>query len=201
LALWENTQEWTFISVSFFKVLIDFFFTVQVPTSYVLVPSDAVYFKQGFTQNVKKYKQPNDIVRLRYRTKGDWAMENLILITRALALIEENLTEDIKTVDIAKELYCSKSSIEKLFKYATNMSIRDYIIRRRMSRAAKDIVVFSDVSFLELAFKYGYGSNEAFTRAFKNVWHVTPSEYRKNPMHFELFPAFKLEPELMEDEK
>lgn len=128
-------------------------------------------------------------------------MENLILITRALALIEANLTEDIKTVDIAKELYCSKSSIEKLFKYATNMSIRDYIIRRRMSRAAKDIVAFSDVSFLELAFKYGYGSNEAFTRAFKNVWHVTPSEYRKNPMHFELFPAFKLEPELMEDEK
>lgn len=128
-------------------------------------------------------------------------MENLILITRALELIEDNLTEDIKTVDIAKELYCSKSSIEKLFKYATNMSIRDYVIRRRMSRAAKDIVAFSDVSFLELAFKYGYGSNEAFTRAFKNVWHVTPSEYRKNPMHFELFPAFKLEPELMEDEK
>ncbi len=128
-------------------------------------------------------------------------MEKLLLITRALELIENNLTEDIKTVDIAKELYCSKSSIEKLFKYVTNMSIRDYVIRRRMSRAAKDIVTFSDVSFLELAFKYGYGSNEAFTRAFKNVWHVTPSRFRKNPMNFELFPALNLEPELMEDEK
>ena len=127
-------------------------------------------------------------------------MENLLLITRALALIEDTLTEDVKTDDIARELYCSKSSIEKLFRYVTNMSIRDYYIRRRMSKAAKDIVSCPDVSFLDLAVKYGYSSNEAFTRAFKNVWHVNPSEYRKNPMRFELFPAFRLEPELMEDE-
>lgn len=75
------------------------------------------------------------------------------------------------------------------------------MIRRRMSKAAKDIVAFPDVSFLDFAFKYGYSSNEAFTRAFKNVWHVTPSEYRKKPVRFELFPALKLESELMEDEK
>lgn len=127
-------------------------------------------------------------------------MENLLLITRALAFIEDNLTEDIKTDDIVKELYCSKSSIEKLFRFVTNMSIRDYLIRRRMSRAAKDIVTFSDASLLKLALKYGYSSNEAFTRAFKKVWHITPSEYRKKPVRFELFPALKLEPELMEDE-
>ncbi len=127
-------------------------------------------------------------------------MENLILITSALEFIEDNLTEDIKTDDIAKELYCSKSSIEKLFRFVTNISIRDYIIRRRMSKAARDLVTSSNASLLDIAFKYGYSSNEAFTRAFRNVWYVTPSEYRKNPVRFELFPALKLEPELMEDE-
>ncbi len=127
-------------------------------------------------------------------------MENLILITSALEFIEDNLTEDIKTDDIAKGLYCSKSSIEKLFRFVTNISIRDYIIRRRMSKAARDLVTYSDASLLDIAFKYGYSSNEAFTRAFRNVWYVTPSEYRKNPVRFELFPALKLEPELMEDE-
>lgn len=127
-------------------------------------------------------------------------MEKVLLITEVLEYIENNLTEDIKTNDIAKALYCSKSSIEKLFKTVTNMSVKDYTIRRRMSRAAKDIRKDPDISLLELAMKYGYGSNEAFTRAFKNVWHINPSEYCKNPYRFELFPALKLETELMEDE-
>ena len=127
-------------------------------------------------------------------------MKNVILITKALAYIEDNLTNDIKTTDMVKELYCSKSLVEKLFRYATNMSIRDYIIRRRMSKAAKDIMALEDVSLLDIAFKYGYGSNEAFTRAFKNVWHVSPSEYRNFPVRCELFPALNFETELMEDE-
>lgn len=66
-------------------------------------------------------------------------MENLLLLTEALEFIEENLTENIKTEDIAANLYCSKSKIEKLFKYVTRISIRNYIIRRRMSLAAKEI--------------------------------------------------------------
>lgn len=127
-------------------------------------------------------------------------MENLLLITEVLSFIEANLAEDIRTEDIAKRLYCSKSSIEKLFRIVTKMSIKDYSLRRRMSRAAKDLINNPDISLLDLAIKYGYSSNEAFTRAFRSVWHTNPSEYRRNPMRFELFPALKLEQELMEDE-
>ena len=126
-------------------------------------------------------------------------MEKLLLITEALEYIEENLTSDIKTEDIAKDLYCSKSTLEKLFRIVTNMSIKDYTIRRRMSRAARDILSGSEESLLDLSLKYGYSSHEAFSRAFKNVWHMNPSEYKKNPMRSELFPALKFEEELMED--
>ena len=127
-------------------------------------------------------------------------MENLLLLTEALEFIEENLTENIKTEDIAAKLFCSKSKLEKLFKYVTRISIRNYMIRRRMSLAAKEISRSKgDISLLDLALKYGYGSNEAFSRAFRMVWKVTPSEYKNNPKHFELFPAFRFEPELMED--
>lgn len=126
-------------------------------------------------------------------------MEGLLMVTGALEYIETHLTEEFRTDDIAQYLYCSKSSIEKLFKYVTNMSIKDYCIRRRMTCAAKEIRKNPDISLLDLALSYGYGSNEAFTRAFKNVWHTTPSEYSKNPLGFELFPAFKFESEIMED--
>jgi len=126
-------------------------------------------------------------------------MEKVILITEALELIEAGLTEDINADYLAQNLFCSKSTIEKLFKYVTNTSIKDYIIRRRMSKAAKDLMNNPQITLLDLAVKYGYGSNESFTRAFKGVWHVNPSDYRKNPKRYELFPAYKLDTELMED--
>ena len=151
------------------------------------------------TQKVKSEKIVDDIIKIRYR-KGGWRMENVLLITDALEFIEANLTQDIKTDDIAKNLYCSKSYLEKLFRFVTNMSIKDYSLRRRMSCAAKEIIQCQDMSLLDLAIKYGYSSNEAFSRAFVKIWNVTPSEYRKNPVHFELFPALHLEKELMEDE-
>ena len=86
-------------------------------------------------------------------------MENLVLITRTLELLEDHLTENIKTEEIARRLYCSKSTLEKLFRFATNMSIRDYVIRRRMSRAARDLAADpEEAAILDVALKYGYNS-------------------------------------------
>ena len=128
-------------------------------------------------------------------------MENLGLLIEALDFIEKNLASPIRTESISEHLHCSKSTIEKLFKYVNNISIRDYIIRRRMSRASRDLVKNPDRSLLDIGMEYGYGSNEAFTRAFQSVWQVSPSEFRKNPSEFELFPGYRIERELLEDKK
>lgn len=126
-------------------------------------------------------------------------METIQILIEALDYIESNLTESLKTDDIANHLYCSKSTIEKLFKYINNTSIRDYIIRRRMSRAALELAHNPEKSILEVGIQYGYGSNEAFTRAFYSVWQVSPSEFRKNPTDYELYPGIRLDRELMEE--
>ena len=126
-------------------------------------------------------------------------MESIQLLIEALDYIEDNLTQSIKTEDIADHLYCSKSTIEKLFRYISNISIRDYIIRRRMSRAAAEIAGNPEKSLLDIGIEYGYGSNEAFTRAFQSVWQVSPSEFRKDPSGFELFPGYRFDRELMEE--
>lgn len=126
-------------------------------------------------------------------------MENIQILINAMEYIESNLTESIKTDDIANYLYCSRSSLEKLFKYVNNISIRDYIIRRRMSKAAKEIAQNPSESLLNIGVSYGYGSNEAFTRAFYSVWQTSPSEFRRNPTCCELFPGYKIDLELMEE--
>lgn len=60
------------------------------------------------------------------------------------------------------------------------MQFRDYLRHRKLAFALKE-VRDSEKSLLDLAFDYGFSSHEAFTRAFKGIYGVTPSEYRKNP--------------------
>lgn len=127
-------------------------------------------------------------------------MENIQILVKALEYIDSNLTESVNTEEIANHLYCSKSTIEKLFKYINNMTIRDYIIRRRMSKAAIELTSHPERTLLDIGVQYGYGSNEAFTRAFYSVWQVSPSEFRRNPSNYELFPGYKLDKKLMEEE-
>ena len=114
----------------------------------------------------------------------------LELLSIALSYLEENLTEKITTDDVAKACYCSKSTLEKLFRCISHMSVHDYIIRRRMMKAAKMLFFHHEISILDVAVLYGYTSNEAFTRAFKQVWNCTPSEFRNNTRYSELFPRF-----------
>ncbi len=128
-------------------------------------------------------------------------MENIGLLIEALEYIENHLASPIRTESIAEHLHCSKSTIEKLFKYVNNIRIRDYIIRRRMRKASEELARDPDRSLLDIGLEYGYGSNEAFTRAFQSVWQVSPSEFRKNPSEFELFPGYRIDRELLEDKK
>ncbi len=115
-------------------------------------------------------------------------MSKIELLANALNFIEKNLNSNIKTSDIANACYCSKSTLEKLFRCINDISVRDYIIRRRMTKAAKIISDNPDLSLLEVALQFGYNSHESFTRAFEQVWNCKPSEYRKYARYFELFP-------------
>ena len=114
----------------------------------------------------------------------------LELLTTALSYLEDNLTEKITTDDVAKACYCSKSTLEKLFRCVSHISVHDYIIRRRMMKAAKMLYSHREISILDVAVLYGYTSNEAFTRAFKQIWNCTPSEFRVGTRYSELFPRF-----------
>lgn len=68
---------------------------------------------------------------------------------------EQHLKDNIKTEDVAAACYCSRSTLEKLFRYVNHMSIREYLMRRRLTRAARDIMREPDTGILEIALRYG----------------------------------------------
>lgn len=118
-------------------------------------------------------------------------MNSMELLTNALSYIEDHLDKEIKTQDVANACFCSKSTLEKLFRCVNNISIRDYLIRRRMMKAARMIIEEPETGLLDIALTYGYSTNEAFTRAFRQIWNCNPSEFRHNTRFSELFPRIQ----------
>ena len=117
-------------------------------------------------------------------------MDNISLLIKSLDYIECHLKDNIKTIDIANACYCSKSTLEKLFHYVYNISVHDYMIRRRMMLAGRLLNEQPDISILSVAVEYGYSSHEAFARAFKEIWNCNPSEFR-NKKYSEVFPRLR----------
>lgn len=87
--------------------------------------------------------------------------------------IEKHLTENIDLFEVAKVAYCSGYHFQRMFSYMAEMTISEYIRKRRMSRAAVDLSNGEKV--IDVALKYGYDSPTAFNRAFKSMHKVSPS--------------------------
>lgn len=114
-------------------------------------------------------------------------MKNFIIITESINFIEENLCNDITREAIAEHCHVSLSMLEKLFRYALHISIKDYILRRRMTQAAKDLTE-SSISITDLAMKYQFNSVEVFSRAFRRVWNVNPSQFKSTWRFTGIYP-------------
>ncbi len=104
------------------------------------------------------------------------------ILLDALDYIEDNIVGEISVQNVADSCYVSVSGLQKTFSYVFHMSVKEYIIRRRFSCAAKDLLQ-TENSILDIALKYGYSSAESFTRGFRKIWGITPSEYRRT-RHF-----------------
>ncbi|MGO3608120.1 MAG: helix-turn-helix transcriptional regulator [Enterococcus sp.] len=81
---------------------------------------------------------------------------------------------------LSRKMGYSEFYTTRKFKEISGMPFRDYLRQRKLAFALKE-VRDNEKSFLDIAFDYGFSSHEAFTRAFKRMYGVAPSEYRKQP--------------------
>lgn len=116
-------------------------------------------------------------------------MNKFTILSVVLEFIEENLTQSLSPELCAQKCGYSLSNLQKMFRCIFHIGVGDYIARRKLSAAAKELLE-SDATILNIALKYGYQSHEVFTRAFRRLWGVSPSEFRKSRRFSEIFPKF-----------
>lgn len=124
-------------------------------------------------------------------------MKNLHALEIAITYIEAHLNENIGLEDVAWETGYSYYHMTRLFKSAVGETVGNYINKRRLSNAAKELL-YTEKRIIDIAVESNYESSEAFSRAFKDVYHRSPLEYRKNQM--DLFVGSKkgLTPDMLQ---
>ena len=94
--------------------------------------------------------------------------------------IKQGNNEDLTLEHLARTLGYSEYYISRKFREISGMQFRDYLRYRKLAFALKQ-VRDTDRGLLDIALDYGFSSHEAFTRAFKEAYGITPSEYREHP--------------------
>jgi AraC family transcriptional regulator len=129
---------------------------------------------------------------------------------KALWYIETHLAEDIALDAVAEACGVSRFHLTRAFGAATGYPIMRYLRGRRLSEAARSLAVGAG-DILAVALDAGYGSHEAFTRAFRDQFGLTPETVRGQrrvdnlalvePIAMNDTPLAHLEPPRFEDGK
>ncbi|MBK9205178.1 MAG: effector binding domain-containing protein [Candidatus Obscuribacter sp.] len=105
-------------------------------------------------------------------------------VMTAFDFIESHLLDpDLSIKEAAKKAGFSEFHFSRIFCELVGESISDYLKARRLSQAAVELCSSSE-AILVIALKYGFESQEAFTRAFKRLFGLNPGAYRKRHSPF-----------------
>lgn len=119
-------------------------------------------------------------------------MDWLDKMNNALEYIEDNLTGEIDTAEAARRACCSSFNFQRMFSFVTDVSLADYIRKRRLSLAAMELIT-TDEKVIDVAIKYGYDSPVSFTRAFTALHGVNPSDVRRSGVSVKSYPRISFQ--------
>ena len=106
-------------------------------------------------------------------------MDYLKRIEKALLYIEKNIKRKITLEEVAKEACFSYFHFHRIFMTIIGDTLGNYIRKRRLTLSSGDLI-YTNRDIIEIALNYCFESHEAYTRSFKQVFGVSPWQYRKN---------------------
>lgn len=117
----------------------------------------------------------------------DWANR----MKQAIEYFESHLERQADMERAARLANCSLFHFCRMFEVVFGLSPAEYLRRRKLSAAALDLAAGKD-RVLDVALRYGWESPEAFAKAFKRLFGITPSQARSSSVPLELWPPIQL---------
>ncbi|MEU6911800.1 AraC family transcriptional regulator [Streptomyces olindensis] len=99
-------------------------------------------------------------------------------LNQAMDHIEDHLDQDLDVAELARVAATSEYHLRRMFSALAGMPLSEYVRRRRLTLAGAEVLAGRE-TLLEIAVRYGYGSGEAFARAFRAMHGIGPGEARR----------------------
>ncbi|MDR2095899.1 MAG: AraC family transcriptional regulator [Treponema sp.] len=92
--------------------------------------------------------------------------------------IDKHMSEKLMLKEVAEIAHFSQTHFERIFKEYTNYSFYQYLKHIRIKKA-ETLLLTPELPITTVALDVGFESITAFNKAFKEIKHCTPSEYKK----------------------
>ncbi|AFH59819.2 AraC family transcriptional regulator [Paenibacillus caseinilyticus] len=117
------------------------------------------------------------VVSALHRIREEREQQTLSVLDRAKSYIRERFTEELSLEEVADHVHLNPHYLSKIFKQGTGETFIDFVTRLRIDKA-KALMASQQLSLKEVCFEVGYKDPNYFSRVFKKVTGVTPTEYR-----------------------
>lgn len=104
------------------------------------------------------------------------ALDYVVCVQRSIDYIEDNLKSEISLNECARIAGFSVYHLYRVFEAYVGMPVMEYARKRRLAWASTDLQKGRRI--IDIAMDYGFGSERAFSRAFKNEYGISPGRYR-----------------------
>ncbi len=105
-------------------------------------------------------------------------MDYFLTVSSIIIYIENRVGEKIDYIELERVTGFSIAHIRDIFVSKTGMTLSRYILTRKISNAAYEIL-YNKQSIMDISMKYSFANYDTFTRAFRRITGLTPSEFKK----------------------
>ncbi len=99
-------------------------------------------------------------------------------LSAMLDYIYMNYDREISLTDLTERLYVSVSSLSRFFSKKMGMSFVEYVKRFRLQKVKEDLKM-SKAPITQIAVENGFSNSSSMNRSFKEMYQITPTEYRE----------------------
>jgi AraC family transcriptional regulator len=109
-------------------------------------------------------------------------------LRRIKELVHAKMEDDLSLDEMAQSVGLSTAHFARMFRKSTGQTPHQFVLRQRLERA-KAMLRAPDARVLDVAVACGFKTQQHFAQVFRDVWGVSPTEYRQDFLDSEVIHA------------